>query len=167
MDCILITGSMGSGKSTTMAEASDLLTSAGVAHAAIDLDALGLAHLGRDDELMIRNLSCVCENYREAGISRIVIAAAVESRADLEPILQAARTERIVICRLMAGASTMEARVAARERGIAAAQYVSRVRVLALILDESALEDFSLSTDGVPVTTVARQLLQRAGWLAQ
>ena len=61
----------------------------------------------------------------------------------------------------------MEARVAAREQGIAAMQYVGRVRVLERTLDESALEDFSLSTDGVPVTTVARQLLQQAGWLPQ
>ena len=156
---------MGSGKSTTMAEASDLLTSADIAHAAIDLDAFGLAHLGRDHDLMLRNLSSVCENYREAGISRLVIAAAVESRADLERIQQAARAERIVICRLTAEVSTMEARVSAREQGIAAAQYVGRVRVLERILDESALEDFSLCTDDVVVTTIARQLLQQAGWL--
>ena len=50
VDYVAITGSMGSGKSTTMAEASNLLTFADIEHAAIDLDALGLAHLGRDHE---------------------------------------------------------------------------------------------------------------------
>jgi ABC-type dipeptide/oligopeptide/nickel transport system ATPase component len=64
MDCIVITGSMGSGKSTTMAEASDLLTSADIAHAAIDLDAFGLGHLGPAQDLMLRNLSSVCETIR-------------------------------------------------------------------------------------------------------
>ena len=83
-----------------MAEASDLLTSADIAHAAIDLDAFGLGHLGQAQDLMLRNLSSVCENYQEAGIHRLMIAAAVESRADLECIQQAARAERIVICRL-------------------------------------------------------------------
>jgi hypothetical protein len=166
VDCIVITGSMGSGKTTTLAEVSDLLVAADVAHAAIDLDALGLAHLGRDHDLTLRNLSSVCQNYREAGIRRLVIAAAVESRAERDRIQHATAADRAWLCRLAATRSTMEARVASREQGIAAAQYVARVRVLEQILDESNLEDFSLSTDGVPVTAVARRLLQQAGWIA-
>ena len=42
---VLISGSMGSGKTSVLGEASDLLTTNGVVHAAIDLDALGAAHL--------------------------------------------------------------------------------------------------------------------------
>jgi hypothetical protein len=36
---------MGSGKTTVLAEASDILALGHIMHAAIDLDALGLAHL--------------------------------------------------------------------------------------------------------------------------
>ena len=42
---LVISGSMGSGKTTVLAEASDLLAAADIPHAAIDLDALALAHL--------------------------------------------------------------------------------------------------------------------------
>ncbi len=41
-EVLVITGSMGAGKTTVMAEASDLLSAAGVSHAAIDLDALAI-----------------------------------------------------------------------------------------------------------------------------
>src|SRR5262249_32085062 len=41
---LVITGSMGAGKTTVMAEAGDLLSARGVVHAAIDLDGLAIAH---------------------------------------------------------------------------------------------------------------------------
>ena len=42
---LIITGTMGAGKTAVLAEASDILALRQIAHAAIDLDALGLAHL--------------------------------------------------------------------------------------------------------------------------
>jgi molybdopterin-guanine dinucleotide biosynthesis protein len=67
---IVITGSMGAGKTTTMAEASDLLAERGIRHAAIDFDALGLAHMAGQprNDLMFRNLDAVCANHAAAGI---------------------------------------------------------------------------------------------------
>ncbi|HWO28303.1 MAG TPA: hypothetical protein VNO32_05855, partial [Candidatus Acidoferrum sp.] len=56
---LIITGSMGAGKTAVLAEASDILRLRHMAHAAIDLDALGLAHLpssASNDEVMYRNL---------------------------------------------------------------------------------------------------------------
>jgi hypothetical protein len=42
---LIITGTMGAGKTTVLAEASDILALRHITHAAIDLDAFGLAHL--------------------------------------------------------------------------------------------------------------------------
>jgi len=42
---LIITGSMGSGKTAVMAEASDILALRGIPHAAVDLDMLGFGHL--------------------------------------------------------------------------------------------------------------------------
>ena len=42
---LVISGSMGSGKTTVLGEASDLLGAAEIIHAAIDLDSLALGHL--------------------------------------------------------------------------------------------------------------------------
>jgi len=42
---LIITGTMGQARRVSWGEASDILALQGIAHAAIDLDALGLAHL--------------------------------------------------------------------------------------------------------------------------
>jgi hypothetical protein len=53
----------GAGKTTVLAEASDILTLRHITHAAIDLDALGLAQFpsaASNDGVMCRNLQSVC-----------------------------------------------------------------------------------------------------------
>ena len=62
-ESLLITGSMGAGKTSVLAEASDILALHRVTHGAIGLDALGLAHLGSEDPngVMYGNLQCVWE----------------------------------------------------------------------------------------------------------
>jgi hypothetical protein len=67
MDSLLIiTGTMGAGKTTVLGEASDILALRHIVHAAIDLDALGLAHLPSatgNDAVMYKNLQAVSKNY--------------------------------------------------------------------------------------------------------
>ena len=72
---IIITGTMGAGKTTILSEASDILSSAGVIHAAIDLDTLGICHMpdGLARELMFRNLASVWSNYCAAGLRRLLL----------------------------------------------------------------------------------------------
>jgi adenylylsulfate kinase-like enzyme len=74
---LVITGNMGAGKTTILAEASDLLTGAGIVHAAIDLDTLGMGHLPEEgwSDLPYRNLACVWRNYAAAGASRLMVSA--------------------------------------------------------------------------------------------
>ena len=67
---LIITGSMGAGKTAVLAEASDILTLRKIIHAAIDLDTLGLAHLpsaASTDGVTYRNLQSICENYAALG----------------------------------------------------------------------------------------------------
>jgi hypothetical protein len=42
---LIISGTMGAGKTSVLGEASDILALQGIPHAAIDWDALGVAHL--------------------------------------------------------------------------------------------------------------------------
>lgn len=164
---IVITGSMGSGKTTVMAEASDLLAAAGVNHAAVDLDGLGIGHIpeGAWPDLAYRNLASVWENFARAGATRLLIAEAVETAEELDRIQTAIPEADILVCRLKASPETMQRRVQAREPGMLQEVFVARVLALDSILDEAQLEDFSLSNDEASVTSVARELLVRAGWL--
>ena len=66
---LIITGSMGAGKTSVLGEASDLLVRRQIAHAAIDVDALGLAYLPaatRSDDAMYSNLRSVWHCFRGA-----------------------------------------------------------------------------------------------------
>lgn len=154
---------MGSGKTTILGEASDLLVEAGIAHAAIDLDALGVWFLPRDeaDDLVMRNLAAVAANYEAAGIDRLLVAEAIVDRERLQSALPGAR---IVVCRLRAPIETMQERVRLREPSMLQEKFVARVAELERALDAAGVEDFALVNDG-SVTDVAREMLSRAGWL--
>jgi adenylylsulfate kinase len=168
INVIVVTGSMGAGKTTVMAEASDLLTEAGILHAAIDLDALGVGHLADDasNDLTYRNLESLWKNYANAGATRLLIAEAVESRAELEHIRDAIPHSQMTVCRLKATLVTMQQRVKAREPGMLQAQLVERAAILDATLDAASIEDFTIANDGHrSVTEVARAMLVRAGWL--
>ncbi len=164
---IVITGSMGSGKTTVMAEASDILMTRDMMHAAIDLDALSIAHVPGTEltDLVYRNLSSVWTNYAALGIDRLLLAAAVENPAELNKIRAVFPDPAMVICRLTARLKTMEERVSVREPGMLHDTFVARVAELDAILDAARLEDFSLPNDDRPVSDVATELLTRAGWI--
>jgi hypothetical protein len=182
IDVLVITGSMGAGKTTLMVEASDLLTGQGVRHAAIDLDALGIALLpprpataederseagmsGALERVMYLNLRDVWANYRAAGVNRLLLARAVE-HGELPLLKQTIGDAHIAICRIRAPLATMEARVRLRERGIFQDTFVRRVAELDGLLDRAALEDFAVTNDGNrSITEVASEILQRAGWI--
>jgi adenylylsulfate kinase len=165
---IVITGTMGAGKTTVMAEAADLLTVAGVINAAIDFDALGIAHLTQEPsrDLAYRNLASVWSNYRTAGVRRLVIAAAVESQADMDHIFNSIPdSDEFIVCRLKVGLVTAQQRVRTREPGMLQEDLVARISELEKILDETKLEDFYIQNDNAQVTEVARQILRGAKWI--
>jgi len=169
MKTLVITGSMGAGKTTMIGELSDLLAASGVAHAAIDIDALGSAHVPRAAidlaAIAYRNLAAVVRNYAAEGVTSFVLAGAIETAPELALLRDAVGEGELVVCRLRAPVDLMENRVRAREPGVWREKYVGRVALLEETLDQAALEDFAVANDGGrPITEVAREILQRAGW---
>ncbi len=159
---------MGSGKTTVLGEAADILATRRIVHAAIDLDALGFAYLASladNDRLMHRNLQAVCANYAALGVQRVLLARAIENRVDLEKCRSAVSAANSVVCRLTASVETMEQRVKVRESGVSRRDYVARVAKLNAILDHARLEDFSVSNDDRSLTEVAQEMLVKAGWI--
>ncbi|HYB61462.1 MAG TPA: hypothetical protein VEH50_08280 [Methylomirabilota bacterium] len=165
---LVITGSMGAGKTAVLGEASDILSMRQIVHAAIDLDALGLACLPAGavtDAVMYENLRSIRRNYAALGVQRFLLARAIEDEAQLNlcrGIFAAANT---VVCRLIARTETMRRRIESREAGISRQEYVARVSELDVILDRSRLVDFSVSNENRPLTDVALEMLVKAGWI--
>jgi hypothetical protein len=166
---LIITGTMGAGKTSALGKASDILALRQIAHAAIDVDALGLAHLPHgagNDDVMYGNLQSVCKNYAALGVRRFLLARALEDRTQLErcrEILPAANT---VVCRLTASIAVMKQRVTMRETGVSQREYVARVAKLNAILDRERLEDFTVTNEDRSLTNVALEMLVKAGWIS-
>ena len=160
---------MGAGKTAVLGEASDILAQRQIVHAAIDLDALGLAHLpsaARSDGVMYDNLRSICRNYAALGVQRFLLARAIEDDAQLRlcrDIIPAANT---AVCRLTASVEAMKRRVQMRDLGISQREYVARVAKLNVILDRAKLEDFAVINEDRPLTEVAIEVLVRAGWIS-
>jgi len=166
---LIITGTMGAGKTSVLGEASDILALRGIAHAAIDLDALGLAHLpyaAGGDGVMYRNLQSVCENYSSLGVKRLLLARAIEDCAELERCRGIVAASSTAVCRLTANIETMEQRIKQRESGVSRGNYVARVAKLNTILERARLENFTITNENRQLNDVAHELLLKAGWIS-
>ncbi len=165
----MITGTMGAGKTAVMGEASDLLAQRQIVHAAIDLDALGLAYLpsaAPSDAVMYDNLRAVSRNYAALGVERFLVARAIEDDAQLRVCREIIPAANTVVCRLTASLETMKRRVEMRDSGVLQGEYVARVAALNAILDRVRLEDFVVSNEDRDVADVALEMLVRAGWIS-
>ncbi len=163
---LIITGTMGAGKTSVLGEASDLLALRQIAH---DVDALGLAHLpsgAGNDAVMYGNLRSVCQNYAAVGVQRFLLARALEERTQLELCRDIVPATNTVVCRLTASIAAMLQRVKMRETGLSQREYVARVEELNAVLDRVRLEDFTVSNENRSLTDVATEVLIKAGWIS-
>jgi hypothetical protein len=165
---------MGAGKTAILAEASDILIHRQIVHAAIDLDALGLAHLPSanrasatpTDAVMYDNLRSICTNYAALGVQRFVVARAIEDAAQLKLCREIIPAVSTIVCRLTASLEAMQHRVQIRDPGISQSELVARVAILNAILDHASLEDFAVANENRSSTEVALEMLVKAGWLS-
>lgn len=166
---LIISGSMGAGKTTVLSEVSDLLKLKDIAHAAIDLDCLTIMHPKQShygQGLMFLNLAAIWPIYAAAGAKRLVVARVVEDRSDLRSYVEAVPQAEPVICRLEASLDTMHERLRVREPGMFQATGLARSAELLGILRRAKAEDFVVDNDsGRFITDVAREVLSCAGWL--
>ena len=165
---ILITGSMGAGKTTVLGEASDLLASDGVVHAAIDADGFANGFLPRsvpEHVVLFRNLRAACQSYMNAGVQKFLLAEAIETREQIDRVRELLGDPQLVVCRLTAPLEAMQQRVRSREPGLLQQRFVDRCAELDAILDAAAVEDFSIANHDRSVTDVARDVLARSGWV--
>lgn len=166
---LIISGSMGAGKTTVLSEASDLLAQAGVPHAAIDLDWLSVMHPQQGQyglELALANLRAVWPNYVAAGAARLIVANVVEHEHELDLYRTAVPGARPIVCRLTAPFALMHQRLRVREPGMFQHQALARSTELDGILERAAIERFTVDNGpGRHVTDVAHEMLTRVGWL--
>ena len=118
-----------------------------------------------NDDVMYANFRSVCENYFERGVTRFLVARAIENDRQLKLCSEIIQAPSPVVCRLDASLATMERRVCVRDAGMSQRELVARVAQLSAILDRARLEEFSISNENRSLTDVAQDMLVKAGWI--
>jgi hypothetical protein len=162
---IVMTGRVGTGKTSLLSEVSDLLSSAGVEHAAIDLDFLGLTYLeaGLSRDLMFRDLDEAWSEYRGTGVTRLLLAETVVSRRDMSRIREATQNADIIVCRFFA--SSEVAGTSNRALEALKKRFAGTVRLLERVHDDASIANFSIPIEYASAKKAASELLVRSRWL--
>jgi adenylylsulfate kinase len=167
---LLLTGTVGSGKTVVAIEIGHLLEQKGKSAAVVDLDWLGWLHLRSSaitaDQLIARNLAAIWPNLREAGMRYAVLARAIVGRDWLNSLRVALPDADLVVVRLTASPSTIERRLRQRDSGQELEEHLRQSVEMGRAMDRERLDDISVANDDRSPTEVAREVLQRVGWIA-
>lgn len=164
---LLLTGTVGAGKSTIGGEISDVLAERQVPNAFVDLDALiwqWPPSSKWNNDLLFENLASLWPNYLAHGTTHLVLARVLEDETDLVRYRDAVPGAAITVCRLVADEEQRLERLRRRmQPGPMLDWHLDRTIELHAILERVAFEDFVVANDR-PVRDVAIEVLARAGW---
>lgn len=168
---LLITGTVGSGKTTTAGSVAALLRGSRTPHAVVDLDALRDAwpSPGADpfhEHLMLANLRDVARNHLAAGALRLVLAGVLEDRAR-RPLYDDAVGVPLTVCRLRVGLPDVQARLRRRHHGDRDALdwHLHRSGELDAVLDATGSVDVEVAVAaGQAPAQVAQAVARAVGW---
>jgi predicted kinase len=167
---LLLTGTVGVGKTTTADQVAKLLTAAGIPHAVIDLDELCRCWPAPAEDpfhfqLQLGNLRAVSRAYRDAGAQRLVLAGVCETRQDRESYASAVGVP-LQVCRLRGTADVVAGRLRTRhvDDADALAWHLNRRGELDAVLDAAAVADVEVVVDGLAPSAVAVRVLAVLGW---
>lgn len=166
---LLITGTVGAGKTTTAEQVGRQLGEAGTAYAVVDLDDIRrFWPMPPGDpfgvEIELANLTAMAANYLRAGAQRLVLAGVVETGAERERI-QVAVGVPLTVVRLRLPLAVVRQRLTTRHAGDTdiLTWHLARAAVLEEILDASRVADRVIDIDGLDPAEVAGRVLNSAG----
>ncbi len=169
---LVITGSVGVGKSSTADVISEILRKRDVPHAVIDMDYLRYAFPRPADDpfhrtLGAKNLASVWKNYQSIGVRNIIIPNIVEDKADVDAIAKAIPGAKVFVVRLKASLDTIHNRLHERHHNRDSDNlnwHLDRADELTKQLESSKVEDFVVDTDDKPLREIAKEILVK--WLS-
>ncbi|MEO5710073.1 MAG: hypothetical protein ABIQ59_09645 [Nocardioidaceae bacterium] len=167
---LLLTGTVGIGKTTVAEAVGDMLRDVAVPNAVVDVDWLRAAWPAPPGDpfngaLALRNLAAVTANYLDAGVVRLVLAGVLETAED-RAAYAAVLGMPLVVVRLVADASTVQRRLLRRhaEDDAARSWHLHRAGELHAIQEASGVEHFVVDTTSRSVVEVAGEVLRVSGW---
>ena len=170
MRTLFLNGTVGAGKTTVAGAIGAVLRDQGIPHAIIDLDALRDAWPAPADDpfnsaLELRNLAAVVANYRQVGVTHLVLAGVIETldgRAGYEHVLGG----DLKVCRLDVDLAVVRQRLAGRHalESSSLSWHLDRSGELQAILESAAVEDSVVDVTALSVADAAAEVLRAASW---
>ena len=169
-DAILLTGTVGVGKTTVLTEIGEILDAARGALrprrprlARVDPPRGGV---GRDgDRRAVREPAAGGATFRSAGVRRIAVARAICDPGEVEAIRVALGADRLTVARLTAAPPAIERRLRARDRGAQLTEHLLEARAFSAAAEAAGIGDVVLPTDDADPTATARAALAQAKWI--
>lgn len=167
---LLLTGTVGAGKTTIAYEINDALAELEIPNAAVDLDALTAQWPSTsrwNADLMFENLAALWPNYAAHGATHLVLAHVLEDHTELDRYRAAIPSADITVCRIVAPEPMRTERLVGRmPPGPSLDWHLDRTIELEAILERSAIEHFVVENGDRPVREVAEEVLRKAGWIS-
>lgn len=166
---LLVSGTVGAGKTALADEVAVLLNEQQIPHALIDLDWLCQLYPAPPedrfrDDLMFRNLAAIWPHYRDIGVDYLVLARVIEDPAELERYQQAIPEAEIKVVRVTAPPDLIQQRLVQREVGSFYGRAWQRSQELTQALDSIDIESIVVENDGRSIREVALEVLGNLDW---
>lgn len=165
---ILLTGTVGSGKTRTLLELGELLEERGEPYALLDLDWLAWCRPRRPaaptvQEILVRNLAAAWQTFRDAGIERLVLARHVREPSHVAALRDTLAGVELAVVELRAPLRLVEERLRQRDTGRELAEHLAEARHGAAAA-APPVADATVDNGERPARAVALEVLAAAGW---
>jgi adenylylsulfate kinase len=166
---ILLTGTVGSGKTSVAVEIGELLEGGEASYALVDLDWVAWLRpaptsVATVHSVLVENLGLIWPTFREAGVELLVLARCIEDRDQLDALRGALPGVELFVVRLTAPQPLIEQRLQARDSGAQLAEHLAETARFATRGEQAALEDAVVENGARPLSEVAAEVLAAAGW---
>lgn len=168
MEVLILSGTVGAGKTSIAMAMHDILSENDVPHACLDLDwfAYSWPTVGAfNSDMVFSALERVWPVYYAAGARKLVLARVVETREELERYAEVLGNPTITLCRVTASEEVRKLRLEKRESGDSLKWHLHRTVELEEILEEARLESFVIVNEAELAERVAERTLRQLRWL--
>jgi hypothetical protein len=167
---LLLSGTVGVGKTTIGEEIHDVLSERQLSNAFFDLDALRYQWPPTSPwnaDLLVEHLAALWPNLARRDVGHLVLAGVMETPPDLDRIRAALPPTAMSVIRLTAPAEVRTARLRTRmQPGPALDWHLARTAELDAILDGSPVDMIAVDNGERAPRDVALDVLERVGWPA-
>ena len=165
---LVLSGSVGSGKSTVARSVARMLRDAGIPHALANHEWLAYSWpVPPDDQwnerVAAQNLACMWSNFRSAGAERLIFCRVLEARSLLRYVTGAIPGAAATVVQLRVPLELIRQRLYRREPE--PGWYLDAASYLTSRLDASVVADFVVDNGERALDDVAAEILSLVGWL--